>query len=155
MKMIVFFAFFIVMEHRWNEIDRGKPKYSGGGGTCPSATLFTQILHGMTQDWTRASAVRGRRLTAWAMARPKGGLSFPSANNCQGQLKTSQLASVEALFLSRDCPTTETTAVLYPLQQPYHRSHAVLIDKIWNKQLSRNRLTERPVGIKDLTWSCS
>jgi hypothetical protein len=24
-----FFSFFQVMEHRWNEIDRGKPKYSG------------------------------------------------------------------------------------------------------------------------------
>jgi hypothetical protein len=28
-KMISFFSFFQVMEHRWNEIDRGKPKYSG------------------------------------------------------------------------------------------------------------------------------
>jgi hypothetical protein len=28
MKMSVF-SFFRVMEHRWNEIDRGKPKYSG------------------------------------------------------------------------------------------------------------------------------
>jgi hypothetical protein len=27
-KMISFFIFFQVMEHRWNEIDRGKPKYS-------------------------------------------------------------------------------------------------------------------------------
>jgi hypothetical protein len=24
-----FFVLFLVMEHRWNEIDRGKPKYSG------------------------------------------------------------------------------------------------------------------------------
>jgi hypothetical protein len=29
MKMISFFSFFRVMEHGWNEIDRGKPKYSG------------------------------------------------------------------------------------------------------------------------------
>ena len=28
MKMIVL-SFFLVMEHWWNEIDRGKPKYSG------------------------------------------------------------------------------------------------------------------------------
>jgi hypothetical protein len=28
-KMISFFSFFQVMEHWWNEIDRGKPKYSG------------------------------------------------------------------------------------------------------------------------------
>jgi hypothetical protein len=29
-----------------------------------------QIPHGLTRDRTRASAVGGRRLTAWAMARP-------------------------------------------------------------------------------------
>jgi hypothetical protein len=28
MKMMSFFLLFILMEHRWNEIDRGKPKYS-------------------------------------------------------------------------------------------------------------------------------
>jgi hypothetical protein len=28
-KMINFFPFFQVMEHRWIEINRGKPKYSG------------------------------------------------------------------------------------------------------------------------------
>jgi hypothetical protein len=26
--MIIIFVLFLVMEHRWNEIDRGKPKYS-------------------------------------------------------------------------------------------------------------------------------
>jgi hypothetical protein len=30
-----------------------------------------QIPHGLKGDWTQASAVRGRRLTAWAMARPQ------------------------------------------------------------------------------------
>jgi hypothetical protein len=29
MKMISFVSFFLVMEHRWNEIDKEKPKYSG------------------------------------------------------------------------------------------------------------------------------
>jgi hypothetical protein len=29
-----------------------------------------QIPHGLTWDWSRASAVSGRWLTAWAMARP-------------------------------------------------------------------------------------
>jgi hypothetical protein len=33
-----FFVLFLVMEHPWNEIDRGKPKNSGGK---PSATLST------------------------------------------------------------------------------------------------------------------
>jgi hypothetical protein len=35
-----------------------------------------QIPHGLTRDRTRASAMGGRRLTAWAMARPVGDLSF-------------------------------------------------------------------------------
>jgi hypothetical protein len=40
-RWLVFcFSFFQAMEHRWNEIDRAKPKYSGGK-PCPSATLFT------------------------------------------------------------------------------------------------------------------
>jgi hypothetical protein len=39
-KMMFFFSFFQVMEHWWNEIDRGKPKYSGEK-TCPSATSST------------------------------------------------------------------------------------------------------------------
>ena len=28
-KMVSFFSFFQVMEHRWNQIDEGNPKYSG------------------------------------------------------------------------------------------------------------------------------
>jgi hypothetical protein len=28
-RKVISFSFFQVMEHRWNEIDRGKPKYSG------------------------------------------------------------------------------------------------------------------------------
>jgi hypothetical protein len=40
------------------------------GKTCPNATLSTTIPHGLNGDRTRASAVRGQLLTAWAMARP-------------------------------------------------------------------------------------
>jgi hypothetical protein len=29
MMIIMFSILFLVMEHRWNEIERGKPKYSG------------------------------------------------------------------------------------------------------------------------------
>jgi hypothetical protein len=63
------FVLFLVMEHRWNETDRGKPKYSGKNlSQC-------HFVHNKSHmDWpqvrTRASAVGGRRLTAWAMARP-------------------------------------------------------------------------------------
>jgi hypothetical protein len=28
-KMVIFVSFSQVMEHRWNETDRGNPKYSG------------------------------------------------------------------------------------------------------------------------------
>jgi hypothetical protein len=63
----VFFSIFLVMEHR---CDRGKPKYSAEK-PVPVPLCPPQILRGVTpQDRTRASAVRGRRLTAWAMARP-------------------------------------------------------------------------------------
>jgi hypothetical protein len=41
-----------------------------------------QISHGLTRDRTRASAVRGRRLTAWAMARPDPGSTVP-VTNCE------------------------------------------------------------------------
>jgi hypothetical protein len=58
-----FFTFFRVMEHRWNELDRGKPKYSGKKSVSVPLCL-PQIPHGLTRDRTRASTVRGRRLTA-------------------------------------------------------------------------------------------
>jgi hypothetical protein len=45
------------MEHRWNEIDRGKPKY-WGGKPVPVPFCPPQIPHGLTWDRTRVSAVR-------------------------------------------------------------------------------------------------
>jgi hypothetical protein len=63
MKMISFFRFFRVIEHRWNETDRGKTEVFGGK-TCPSATLSTTNLTWTERDRTRASAVKGRGLTA-------------------------------------------------------------------------------------------
>jgi hypothetical protein len=72
MKMKVMIS--LVMEHRWNEIDRGKPQYSGEK-PVPVTLSSPQIPHGMTKYRTRASTVRRRRLTARGMARPSvGGL---------------------------------------------------------------------------------
>jgi hypothetical protein len=62
MKMIIL-LFFLVMEHRWNEIDRGKPKYSGGK-TLSQCHFVHQKSHIDTRDRTRVSVVRDRRLTA-------------------------------------------------------------------------------------------
>jgi hypothetical protein len=39
--------------------------------TCPSATLSTTNPTGLTWARTQAAAVRGRRLTAWVVARPR------------------------------------------------------------------------------------
>jgi hypothetical protein len=41
-----------------------------GEKPVPAPLCPPQIPHGLTRDWTRASAVIGRLLTAWAMARP-------------------------------------------------------------------------------------
>jgi len=48
----------------------GEPKCWGGGeGTWPP-NLLPQITHGVTWARSRASEVRGRRPTAWALAQP-------------------------------------------------------------------------------------
>jgi hypothetical protein len=48
---------------------------------CP-----TQIPHGLTRDRTRASAVRGRRLTAWAMARHVGAITVSRNHSSKSNL---------------------------------------------------------------------
>jgi hypothetical protein len=55
----------LMVEWHWqdkNEVLEEKP--------VPMPLSPSQIRHGTTRDRTRASAVRGRRLTAWAMSRP-------------------------------------------------------------------------------------
>jgi hypothetical protein len=51
----------------WNS--QGKTEVLGEN-PVPVPFCPPQIPHGLTQDRNRASAVRGRRLTAWAIARP-------------------------------------------------------------------------------------
>jgi hypothetical protein len=58
--MIIIFVLFLVMEHRWNEIDREKPKYSGK--TCPSVTLST--INPTGTDPGSNPGLRGRRPAA-------------------------------------------------------------------------------------------
>jgi hypothetical protein len=48
---------------------QGKPEHLGNK-PAPVPFCPPQIPHGLTRARTRASAVRDRRLTAWAMARP-------------------------------------------------------------------------------------
>jgi hypothetical protein len=64
---LVFFVFPCnVAPVKWNW--QGKTKVLGGK-PVPVPLCPPQIPHGLTRDRTRASAVEGRRLTAWAMAR--------------------------------------------------------------------------------------
>jgi hypothetical protein len=51
------------MEHRWNEIDRGKLKYSEKN-LSPVPLCPPQIPRGLTRDRTRSSAVGGRQAGA-------------------------------------------------------------------------------------------
>jgi hypothetical protein len=49
----VFFCFSILMEHKWSESGRGKPKYSEKN-PIPVPLFPPQIPHGPTKDRTRA-----------------------------------------------------------------------------------------------------
>jgi hypothetical protein len=52
------------------KIDRGNR--STGRKPAPASLCPPQIPHDWTRVWTRAAAVGSQRLTAWAMARPRG-----------------------------------------------------------------------------------
>jgi hypothetical protein len=66
--IIIIIIIFLVMEYRWNEIDRGDRNTRGK--PVPVPLCPQQIPRALTRDRTQASALAGRRLTAWAMARP-------------------------------------------------------------------------------------
>jgi hypothetical protein len=56
------------MEQRWNDTDRGKTE-GLGEKPVPVPLCPPQIPHGLTWLRNRASSVRSRRLTAWAISR--------------------------------------------------------------------------------------
>jgi len=57
----------------WVSADRGKQKYSKN--LCQSTVSTTDLPppHELAWHWTRASPVRDRRLSTWAMVRPWSG----------------------------------------------------------------------------------
>jgi hypothetical protein len=65
---ILYPRWYMSMELWWNYTDRGKPE-EFGERPIPVRLCPPQISYGLTRARTRASAVRGQRLTAWAMAR--------------------------------------------------------------------------------------
>jgi hypothetical protein len=66
MKKVIFFYFSSLMEHRWNEIDRGKPKYSEK--TYPSATLST--TNPTWTDWGSNPDLRDERPASNRLSQP-------------------------------------------------------------------------------------
>jgi hypothetical protein len=74
MKMVSFFSTFPCngTPVEWNL--HGKTEILGEK-PVPLPLCPPQIPHGLTRDRARPSAVRGRRLTSWAMARPRFGSS--------------------------------------------------------------------------------
>jgi hypothetical protein len=59
-KMMKFFCFSIVMEHQWNEIDRGKSKYSE-----QNLSQCHFVYHKSHMDRTRASAMHSLTFTVF------------------------------------------------------------------------------------------
>jgi hypothetical protein len=64
------------MEHRWNEIDRGKLRYSGGR-TCPNATLSTT-----NPTWTDPGSNPDLRGERQATDRLSHGTAIPRSYHC-------------------------------------------------------------------------
>jgi hypothetical protein len=73
------FVFSLVMEHRWNEIDTGKLKYTGKN-LSQCHFVHHKIPHGLTLDRSRASAVGSCQL----LAEPVGSRHIA---NVQGKLR--------------------------------------------------------------------
>jgi hypothetical protein len=58
----------VSMEQWWNNPERKTGEL--GERSVPVALCPLQVSHRAAWDWTRVSAVQGRRLTAWAISRP-------------------------------------------------------------------------------------
>jgi hypothetical protein len=65
----------------------GETEVLGGGGAVPVPLCPPQILHGVTRDRTRASAVGGRRVTAWVTARLIFGVGITHIDRSTGDRK--------------------------------------------------------------------
>jgi hypothetical protein len=72
-------------ERRWSDMLTGENRRTRRK-TCPSATLSTTNLTWIDQARNLASAVRGRRLTTWAMARSFGMLHLNNWNKALAYL---------------------------------------------------------------------
>jgi hypothetical protein len=84
-----------------------------GGEPVPVPLCPPQIPHGLSRDRTRASTVRGWRLTAWAMARPSA--HFLCRTNSDGDSDSLTYTSSVVADLRRKtrCATTVGVRVFH------------------------------------------
>jgi hypothetical protein len=97
-KMIIFLIFpcnGAPVEWNW----QGKPEVLGEK-PVPVPLCSPQTPHAFNRDRTRASAVRGRRLTAWAMARPVVCLTDCGTKQTMKHVTTRLLSPVIGSFTS-------------------------------------------------------
>jgi hypothetical protein len=94
------------------------------GPLCPP-----QIPHGLAWDRTRASAVRGRRLTAWAMARTKSKVTPVrfEAGHCTRYATSPKTVSAECLTAQTSNRQSETL----PLVRRYVEFKAYILFWCW------------------------
>jgi hypothetical protein len=106
-----------------------------GGKTVPVPLCPSQIPHGLTQVRTLASAVRGRRVTAWTMARP-----------CNVSLGT--ICCGPWLYSRKGALLDEWVTPLHPLLWPTRISRDVRSDYPLNSQIQLQ--TEDPSTVVSL-----
>jgi hypothetical protein len=110
MKMIIIFRPFLSSGEpvEWNW--RGKTEVLGEK-PVPVPLCPPQIPHALTSGRTRASAVGGRRLTAWAMAR----LS-PLVNWCNTRFKIHKVYVLPTQCIYVFCMDVKTNSDYFPMQ---------------------------------------
>jgi hypothetical protein len=125
-------------------IDRGKPKNSEWN-LSQCHFVHQKILHGLTRARAWASAVRGRWLTTWAMARPWSDiviLYFSSLSCIEHiciQLKHTVISTIAGYYFS----TVGANSVKLdaPLKQQAKRTNRKAMLKQALKELCRRRHT--------------
>jgi hypothetical protein len=91
MKMISFFCFCIIMEHRWNEIDRGKPKYSER-----NLSQCHFVHHKSYMDWPGSNpGLRGEKPVTNRLRHGTASVSYITPSSCLSLLNDELTSGVK------------------------------------------------------------
>jgi hypothetical protein len=111
--MLAFPRWYEFGERRWNDtdIDKGKPKNSEKN--LSQCHFFHHKFPTLTRARTRASTVKGRRLTTWAIARPCTTMLLNTIKNASTRLNSAlypkHVVLVVHIYRVRPCLWTEAT----------------------------------------------